>query len=164
MLFTLFGRAFKAITGFDPAAIFIVIFLAVIAAVVIPNFSKVAGFFGYETRAVLKDKLENAQQNVETLSGVNAVNADNVKALGGTIKITEEVVVAKFEEDIKIEKKAEVIQTKKKKKIEDIKTDPTKTPEVQASEISAVQISSIWDSYCAGTTNPSCQANVTQGG
>lgn len=159
----MFFAIFKKLTGFDPAAILIAIFLAMIAVVLVPNAGKVLGFFGYETRAVLKEKLNDSQQSVAIAADANKTIQNTVKIREATGKIIEDALVTKASEDKLILKATDEIKVKKQKKIETITIDPQKTQTEKDKEISEVQITSIWDAFCQGNSNPSCSANVAGG-
>ncbi len=156
----MFFALFKKLTGINLNTIFIGIFLAVIAAVLIPNYSRVMGFFGYETREVLKDKLNVANSNVEIATNVNKDNVSVIKTQDEVAKSNEEIIVKKFEGEKKTADKVASIKTAKTEKIESIEKLPD-TPEEKAKKVSEVQISAIWDTYCSFNTDAQCAANTT---
>lgn len=156
----MFKSIFKNLISFNPATIFIAIFLVIITLVTIPNFSKIASVFGYETRTVLKEKLTVANQSVETAVNVIKQNNVTVRILEETVKNTEEVIVAKVTQDKKVEKHYTEVKEKKAKVIETIQTS-SKSKEVQEQETSEVQIASLWDNYCQFNNNGQCAAQTT---
>jgi hypothetical protein len=153
MLFSIF----KKVTGFDPAAILILIFVAVFAAILIPNADRVLGFFGYETRAVLKEKLNTANNNVEVASNVNKASHIAVTVLEKNVKTVEKVLTKKATEEAATLKFTTEIKVKKDKDIEKIQTDPSKSSVEKEKQISEVQITSLWDSYCSFNPDQQCK-------
>lgn len=163
MMFTVLSGFFKKLFGFDITTIFVVIMLAMVAAVVIPNYSKVLGFFGYETRAVLKEQRDTAIQNTEVAVNVNTENKKVVEVLEKTTKNVEDTIVEVVVTEKKIAKRNTELKEKKDKKVEDIKNAPNKPKEVQEREISEVQITSLWDNYCGFNSNELCKTNTSTG-
>lgn len=157
----MFLTLFKKITGFDPTAIFIGIMLVVIAAVLIPNYDRVMGFFGYETRTVLKEKLETANNNTEVAVNVNKSNEGTIAVLEDTVKNTEQVIDSKVKEDKAVLKFTTEIKVKKDKKIEVIIAQPDKPQAEIDKEVSDVHITSLWTSYCDFNQNQQCAANTS---
>lgn len=153
---------FKKITGFDPAAILIGIFLLVIAAILIPNYERVAGFFGYETRAVLKDRLETANNNVDVAVDANRVSEGTIAVLEDTVKTVEEVIDSKAKADKVTLKFVDELKLKKDKKVEKIIISPDKPQVDKDKEISEVQISSLWDTFCEFNQDNQCSAKPVQ--
>lgn len=157
----MFSMIIKKLTGFDPAAILIAIFLALIAVIAIPNYERILGVFGYETRAVLKEKLNVANNNVTIAADVNKINQINTNIIEHNSAISEDAIVQKVKEDKLILKSSTEIKVKKEKVIKVIYDNPTKTDADKDKEISEVQISSIWDAYCQGNQNEGCSTNKT---
>lgn len=149
---------FKKVTGFDPAAILILIFIALIAVILAPNADRVLGFFGYETRAVLKEKLNTANNNVEIADSANKVNQTTIIILDKDIKTVEKVLTRKANDDKVALKFTAELKVKKDKTIEKIQTDPTKTPVEKEAQVSEIQITSIWDTYCSFNEDSQCKA------
>jgi hypothetical protein len=160
----MFLALFKKLTGFDPAAVLIGIFILLIGFILIPNYDKVMGFFGYETRAVLKDKLEVANNNTEVAVNVNKDNAVTIDVLENTVINTEKVIDSKAKEDKVAIKATDTIKVKKTKKIEEILAQPDAPEKDKTNEISEVQITTIWDSYCLFNADSQCKANVSGAG
>lgn len=148
----------KNLFGGNLAYIFITVMLVLSAIIIIPNFSKVAGLFGYQTRTVLKEKLKVAESNTTIAVDANKTLVSTAKVLETTVKNTEDSIVEKVTNDQQTEKVIKKIVIKKKEKIDDIVkvTDPTVDKE---KEVSRVQISSIWDTYCEFNDDVSCPTN-----
>lgn len=156
----MFSIVLKKLLGFDPAAIFIAIFIALIGFVGIANYDKVLGVFGYETRAVLKEKLKQADVKVEVITAVNDSNQTTVKVLEHTAVNIDKTLSFKITEDKISEKRTTEIKKVKDKKIDEILTVQDKPEETKEKEISEVQITSLWDSYCDTNVNNKCAANT----
>ncbi len=149
---------FKNLFGGNLAYIFITIMIILSAILIVPNFSKVAGLLGYQTRSVLKEKLQTAEINTHIAIDTNKLLNGTINVLENTVKNTEEAIVTKVENDKKTEKVIKTIVTKKKEKIEEVVKiiDPSVDKE---KEISNIQISAIWDTYCEFNEDASCKVN-----
>jgi len=153
---------FKKVTGFDPSAILIGIFLLVIAAILIPNYERVAGFFGYETRTVLKEKLETANNNVEVAIDANRVSEGTIAVLEDTVRTVEEVIDSKAKADKVTLKFVDELKIKKTEKTNSISVAPDKPQSQKDKEISEVQITSLWDTFCEFNEDSQCTAKPVQ--
>ncbi len=161
MLFGAFSLFFKKLFGFDITAVFIVIMLAMVAAIVIPNYSKVLGFFGYESREVLKEQRDAAVQNTQVVIDANKESVKVVDTLKETTKNIESVIIDVVKKEKTIHKQYTEVKEKKDTKIQDIKDSKEKSVELQEKEISEVQINSLWDSYCGFNTSELCKPVVS---
>lgn len=137
------------------SSILIVVLVAIVAIIVLPNLDAIKEKLGIETRASLKvkveaqkeviDDLESSNTNlVESIETIEQINAVKEKAVEQHIEVKEEV-----KEEVKKIVKAKTI------KVKAIKAS-TASQAQQHQQISEVQINSIWDSYCSFNNHASC--------
>lgn len=160
----MFAMIFKKLTGFDMTTMFIVIMLALIALIAIPNAGRIMNMFGFETKEQIKEQRDAARSTLEVAVQTNDLNLKDTRVLQDTTKITEDVIVNKVENDKVIDTKVIEIKERKEKKAGKIAADPSTTPQAQADQNSEVQITSVWDAYCSFNQSNQCPANGTAQG
>lgn len=147
----------------NPAVIITGLVLLIGLLFLIPNFTKVAGWFGYETKESLKQTVQIQKQSIQTLQDANEATVKTTKVLEKTIENIQ--ASATRLENAKIEVKKIPIKINKARieKIKEVEsrvvTDPAAVPNIPV-EVSQIQIDAIWMVYCQTNTDvdhPECK-------
>jgi hypothetical protein len=140
----------------NPVTIIIGIVVVIVLAFAIPHYESVLSFFGYDTRAVLKDKLQQANQNTQTAVDANKAQDTAIKINEGTIKHTDEAIGQKIASDKKVDKVIKVIKGDTHEKIEKIEKSDL-TPLEKRAAVDIELIDSLWTSYCSFNEDAQCK-------
>lgn len=134
----------------------LIVLIALLAFIIIPNIELIKERLGFETRATLKVKVEAQKIVIDDLTSSNdnlmetIIVTDAINDIKEESVVKQEVIVDTVKETVK-----EVV-TVKKKQIKKIKTNKSLSEHQQSQAISKVQIDTIWSSYCDFNTNPQC--------
>lgn len=120
------------------------------------NYQSVMGFFGYETREVLKEKVKTAEQNVQTAADANASLKDAVKIGDQTVKNTNDVISDKVTKDTKTLGKVTQINRDTREEVKTISLLPIDDIE-KTEKISEARFTSVWKAFCSFNQDPECQ-------
>lgn len=151
---------FKNLLGGNMTTVFVTLMIGLLGFMIVPNYDKVAGWFGYKTRTVLIEDLKQANTNTATAVDANKTNVDTIKVLEETVVNTEKVLTDKVAQDKKVTNKVTKIKEDRKTKIDLIESGAD-TEEVKIEQVSSVNIDTIWQTYCS--LNPNQKCNSTEG-
>lgn len=140
----------------NPVTIVIGIAVVIVLAFAVPHYESILSFLGYDTRAVLKDKLQQANQNTQTAVDANKAQDTAIKINEGTIKHTDEAIGQKIETDKKVDKVIKVIKGGTQEKIEKIEKSDL-TPLEKRAAVDIELIDSLWASYCSFNEDAQCK-------
>lgn len=156
---SLFGSFFKKLFSGDLTTVFITVMLVFLTLMAIPTVSKVAGFFGYETKEVLREKLNTEKRNTAVLKDVVENQKTTIQIVEKTAENVVETLDNKVKNDVKTAEVATKIKVKRTEKILEI--EKLDIPAVEKIElVSEVNITSIWEAYCNATPDPECQIQL----
>lgn len=122
------------------------------------SWNSIARWLGIETEEVLREKLKDANKNVD-----KAVDANKSLEAGLIIrdegaKIETSVREERDREMVKVAKKTETIKRDVEKKVEEINNQVDLSEQEKTSQISKVRIESLWKAFCSFQTHENCQA------
>lgn len=152
----IFGGFFKKLFGGDLTTVFITVMIAILALMALPTVTKWAGFFGYETKEVLREKLNTEKRNNAVLKDVVENDKTAIQVLDKTADNVEKTIVEKQEKKEVVTKRFDKIEKTRVKKIDEIQVQPL--PDLEKIEkVSEANITSIWQAYCEAANDPVCQ-------
>lgn len=166
-MFKLLGKALS--NFFDDrniALIFIVFMVGLFLYIIAPTVSTLLSPFGFQSKAELKQVVQDQQKAIETITQSNEL-------LEHHVEMTEKITTAIINQAVEVQKQQATkhkqltkINTVKHKAIERIHkhyASPTKTHKqsqaikrVIHKKISNVQITAIWDTYCLYNSHATC--------
>lgn len=145
----------KKIFGGDLASTFMAILVVILALMAIPTIGKVAGFFGYETKAVLREQLNTEKRNTANLKDANETKDKAIEVLDKTADNVEKAVTDKVERKEKVASKFDKIEKTRTKTLGEVEKLPV--PDLEKIEkVSEANILSVWQSYCEASDDPTC--------
>lgn len=145
----------KKLFGGDMTTTFVGILVVILALMAIPTVSKVAGFFGYQTKEVLREQLNTEKRNTANLKDANDVKDKIIEVLDKTADNVEKAVTDKVEKKEAVAKKFDKIEKVRTKTLDDVQKLPV--PDLEKIEkVSEANILSVWQSYCEASDDPTC--------
>lgn len=174
MFSRIIGWFTKGLFGSSISKYFVIAIVTLIALIVIPNIGPISEKLGFQTRAVLKEKVAEQKATINIITDANTTLAKANDILDKTGKNTEEAVTSlgnnKIDAEVKttdiIEKRKEnVVKVRTKPKVKDLTTiDPKLKLAMEISgetlervEASKVNSLAIWEAYCNFNNDSSCK-------
>lgn len=160
MISLLFKGFFKNLLGGNITTVFVTIMIVIMGLMIIPNYDKVAGWFGYKTRTVLIEDLKQANLNTDKAVDANKATNETVAVLAETVKNVEEVIVNKVEKEKVTTDKVNKIKNNRQEKVNVVERSEA-TEEIKVEQLSSINIDTVWETYCS--LNPDNQCVNQQG-
>lgn len=131
--------------------------VALMAFIIIPNMDNIKEKLGIDTVKSLSVKLNQEEHNTDTAVVANKKLVET-SGIIKTLNDKEDDITEQLLDEIKIAStKVEVIKESSNAKVVKIVKDNKLTPEQKQKQISEVNISSIWDSYCSFNKDSECK-------
>lgn len=131
--------------------------VAIIGIILIPNMDNIKEKLGFDTMRSLSVKLNQEEHNTDTAVAANK-NMEQVHETINNLGISEDIITKDFLKEIKIANETvEIIKDKTNTKIAKINKKPKQSNEERITEISKVNIASIWESYCSFNKDSECK-------
>ena len=170
----------KGLFGSSISKYFVIAIVALIAMIVLPNIGPISERLGFQTRAVLKEKVAEQKATINVITDANSTLAKSNNVLEKTGVNTEQAVTtlgnSKVDAEVKttgiIEKRKEnVAKVRAKPKTKDLTTiDPKLKLAMELSgeslervEASKVNSLAIWEAYCNFNNDESCKTVLESG-